>query len=695
MDNFEEYPFIFMNTPASLQILASTEVALMLWRDKFANSHHSYANLDSFLKPKFSCEEILVSQVPSRITAQIDEQIDAILEEMKNWIDFHSDRYLFDGDFREAFSKCIKHIVVDFSSSIDYKATAVNILNAREFSDVKNYKIACTFCLEDHVRQFWPLVANDKRIEVNHYDCDVWNLSYWNECMKFGKDLTNDAELVKRQMKVALRWEIKETGFDDVFESLPYHESVSRTISFLWYPKGLPAIRSLPLNRVQVEELFKEDTTAIFQVLLSNGNYFQYAYQMWILTKHIILENLSRFESVINILLLMAFHPHPRNGLIVNRWYQSNNLLLEIWSDIPNELKVHVSEVFLCEEFHYFWRLKPREFSSYYGRDMTFFVEFLTLNKSHNEYNERLWRDNWHKLALRTKPSCFEHLMRLCLSNNDDIEIFKNRFREFNDLFRLLMQEGFYSDLKDYLILCSKDVEQFQQLGEKVIGSNLDVVLLHDDDKFAKFDWFVDQLVFSNVKKDADDFKLQLISSFKGLQGLIITHHACGSPSDYFSTAVNRFIDANEEELNLVKLKLSAFCRCYPIDSEWKEYSWLEFVKWCITNGPQISVSRQSINIDVTFDIGIRCHLHRVGCDHLEFLDRLLKWYFANDEGKRNFKLDKIKNHQQFPLLSYRMTSDYDLLKWFFEGDNENLRTFCETICYCPHYCFMRNKLAR
>ncbi|XP_065224571.1 uncharacterized protein LOC135848567 [Planococcus citri] len=681
MHNFEEYPFIFMNTPASLQILASTEVALTLWRDKFANSHHLYENLDSFLKPKFSCVEILVSQVPSRITAQIDEKIDTIREELKNWIDFHSVRRLFDGDFRKAFSKCIKHIVADFSSSIGFKATAINILNAREFSDVENYKIACTFCLEHHVSQFWPLVENDERIEVNYYGCDAWNLSYWNECMKLGKDLTNDAELVKRQMKVALRLGIKNTWFDGLFERIPHHERVPQTISFLWYPKGLTAIRSLPLNRVQVEELFKEDASAIFEVLLRNGNYFRYAYQMWILMKHVLLENTSRFVSVITDLLIMIFHPDHKGGLNHTRCDQINSLLLEIWSDTPNELKVHVSEVFLRPKFIYFWRTKPDDFSSQYDRDMTFFVEFLTFNKSHNDYNQRLWRDNWHGFALRTKPSCFEQLMRLCLTNNDDIEIFKNRFREFNDLFRSLMQEGFYSDLRDYLMFCSKNVEQFQQLGGKVLGSNLDVVLLHDDDKFAKFDWFVDQL-FSNVKKDADDFKVQLVSSFKCLDNLIKADPDYATHSDYFDKTVNRFIDANEEKLNLVKLKLSGLCRGYPIDSKCKAYHWLELVKWCITNGTEIAASRESLNIDVIFRIGVSCHLYQVGYDHLKFLDQLLNWYFANDEGRRNFKLHKIKNYHQFPLLRDNIRSNYNLLKWFFDGENENMRTFCRTIRY-------------
>ncbi|XP_065208942.1 uncharacterized protein LOC135837556 [Planococcus citri] len=696
MDAIEEYPFIFMNTPSSLQILASTEVALMLWQCRCAASGVSKEKFEVFWwgNPFFSCEKILVARIPSRIRSQIDEKIVTFGKELLEWKGVHGSVF----KCGKTFYKCIEHIVLDSFGTIGYKATALNILNSGEFADVENYKMACLYCLEDQVRRFWPLITEE---DVNFKE-DKCNLSYWNGFMKSGENSITDRPtkpFMVRWVELANRGEDRASfTFEQFYQMLPDYETVEHPVIFdLEDCQCRAAIRSLPtLNRIQVEEVFKGKASTMFGFLAidDDEHFLQYAHQSWTLVRHLILEDESRFFSVLHVLWKIAFCPDNSVCTSYTRCHEINELLLEIWSDASDELKAAVSNNHTNEFFDHDFN-ESTWFFHYHGHDMKFMIDLL--NTSRNVDKVSLWQDNWRGFALRAKASDFEQLMSSCLANNQhEIEYYKNLVLDFHDLPSILIRNGFYSDLRDYLYFCSKDAKHFQLLGKERLESYLYTILRHNDDLFAKFEWFVGEL-FSNEKKDVDEFKAQIISSAKSLRCLLAV--AARYDCEIFSTLIGRFVTQEDAYYNLVKRKLLEHCRSYPMNCSERGRidffdEWIKFLKWCIPDPEEHSAFKKSFNMDEIFLKLSSDNATRWSSPDRVFLDRFLRWYFGNEEDSKHFKVDIIKkNYTRIDFVQTKMLSNDDadrrevssLLRWFFDNNTDDLCKFCESCNFILH----------
>ncbi|XP_065208938.1 uncharacterized protein LOC135837554 [Planococcus citri] len=704
MGDIEEYPFLFMNTPSSLQLLASTEVALMLWQFKCAASdvYRNGFGWYGWEKEVFGCEEILVVRVPSRIRSQIDEKISAVGKELIHWKTFHSDVFRYRG----TFSKCIKHMVLDFSGTIDYKATAMNILNSGELGDVGNYRMACLYYLEDQVRRFWPSVANISLIDGNSWSGDqlTRSVSYWNGVMKSEKNSIIDRpseHFRERWIELANRAKDR-AAFEQFYQMLPAHETLDETIFYLRNCECRAAIRTLPtLNRVQVEEVFEGKAHATFAILAMDHDqrFLQFARQSWTLVRHLILADEWRFVSVLYVLWKIAFCPDGFLDRSYTRCNEISELLLEIWSDASDELKSAVSNKyihnFLDQDFEVFKTLSVyRRYS--YGHDMKFIIDMLNVSRDVDKVS--LWERNCHGFALRSKVSDFQQLMSVCLANNEDeVECYKSEVMGFHDIHGIMIANGFYSDFRDHLCFCSRDARHFQQLGKELLDSNLDSILLHNDDEFAKFEWFVGEL-FSNEKKDLEEFKAQMISSAGSLRNLLVAR--CNNSKirpNHFSTFIGRFV-TEENEYNLVKSKLLEQCRSYPMKCSRKgkiDYfdEWIEFLEWCIPDPEEHSAFKKSYNVDGIF-LKLLCDTTWWSTSEEIFFDKFLKWYFGNEEDSKNFKLDMIKkNYTRIHFVRTKMRSkDYadrrvvsNLLRWFFDNNTEDLCRFCKSCNFIQH----------
>ncbi|XP_065208947.1 uncharacterized protein LOC135837560 [Planococcus citri] len=695
MDAIEEYPFLFTNTPTSLQLLASTKVALMSWQRRCAASGLSYEDLGRywFEKPIFSCEEILIVRIPSRIKSQIDDGIDTFGKELMKWKCFHPSI----SKDKETFSKCIKHIVLDFSGTITYKATALNILNSGEFADVDNYIMACLYCLEDQVRRFWPMVSTEDLNDIY----DTCNLSYWNGVMESGENSIIDGPtepFIERWMEFANRGEDR-AAFEQFYQMLPDYDTAEHSVIYdLEDYKCRAAIRSLPaLNRIQVEEVFKGKASAMFGILAMDNDqrFLQFARQSWNLVRHLILDDEPRFFSVLYTLWKIAFCPDSFMRTSHTRCDEINELLVEIWSDASDELKAAVSDNYIYEfferdNFDVHWM---SSICHSHGHDMKFMIDLLNTLISRDMDKAWLWRDNWHGFALRANVSDFEQLISSCLVNNEDeVKFYKNCLLDFENLFHDLIGNGFYSDLRDYLYFCSNDAKHFQLSGKNELESNPYAILRHDDHQFAKFEWFIGEL-FSNETKDVDEFKVQLISSAKSFRCLLEARNDRKIRPNDFSTLIGRFV-TEEDEYNLVKRKLLEHWRSYPMNCshggriKFFIDEWIEFLDWCIPDTEEHSAFKQLLKVDEIFIELLSDNATRWSSPDKIFLDKLLRWYFGNEEDSKNFKLDMIKtNYTRIDFVRTKMLSmDYadrfevsSLLRWFFDNNTEDLCKFCES----------------
>ncbi|XP_065208934.1 uncharacterized protein LOC135837551 [Planococcus citri] len=681
--DIEDYPFSFMNMPSSLQLLASSEIALTLWQYKYSNS--TYLTLSSFLNTKtFSCEEMLV--VPPRFKVKIDERIATIPAELKKWIDFHGQQAFFDGDFRASFSKSFNLMALDSCGGICFKATAINILNSNQFNNVEKYKLACEFCIEDYVKKLWPFVAKDARVGEN-VNIDKHSLMcYWNRRLKSRKYTLKDTLSVKTRLENTRKasnwpafeyfWNTHSTDREKLPQAIlclkrAYHEAIKRT---------LPS-----LNRILATKVFEDVAPQILHLLVPNEKYFQHVHRFWTVVGHTVYEKEPRLFQVLHELWKMVFNPIESGlGLNNNRCEQINEFLMEIWSKATDNLKYDVSNLHVNDFFH---RLSTSSavFPSCYGHNMDFMLDLLDNWRNWNK--EQFWHENWRKLVLRAKPEYLERFLKVCLPDDDDVEKFKKELLTFRRIFELLIKHGMYSDLKYYLDFCSKDKSQFQQQSKRLLRLHLDLIMFHDDEKFAKFDEFVDE-TFSNERTDIEALKFQLMSSPKNLNRLheAIMKDRCTD----FKRIIGRFV-TSKRKLKSLKGKLLNRCSEYVIRyrnryDEFQIDQWRELIEWCIGNVEEIAAYKQSLNVDAIF-LGGLANIRFCGGWYSErcfrFLDEFFRWYFPSEADRTKFKLLKIANYEKIEHMrdmlnnsAYYRNTINRLLMWFFDNDAEKAREF-------------------
>ncbi|XP_065208963.1 uncharacterized protein LOC135837571 [Planococcus citri] len=684
--DIEDYPFSFMNQPSSLQLLASSEIALTLWQYKYSNS--TYPALSSFLVTKFSCEEMLV--VPPRFKVKIDERIATIGAELKKWIDFHGTKQtFFEGDFRDAFTKTLKLMVVDSCGGICFKATAINILNSNQFNDVEKYRLACEFCIEDHVEKLWPCVSKGARLGEN-LKIDTHSLIlYWYRRMRLRKTTFKDTLLVKTRLvyaRNASNWPAFEYFWNTHSTD---REKLPQAILCLKRANGEAIKRMLPsLNRILAMKVFEEVSPQILRLLVPNEKYFQHVHQFWTVVEHTVYEKESSLFKVLHELWKMVFNPMDiRLGLNNTRCEQINEFLMEIWSNATENLKYDVSNHHIRDFFHPLWTSSDG-FPRFYGHNMDFMLDLL--DKWRNSNKEQIWHKNWRKLILRAKPVYLERFLRVCLPDDDDVEKFKKELQACKRIFELFIEHGMYSDLKFYLNFCSKDQSEFQLQSKRLLELHFDLIMLHDDEKFAKFDEFVGEM-FSNVGTDIEAFKFALMSSSKNLTRL---HEAFNKDrSTDFKRIIARFV-TSEEKLKSLKSVLLKHCRQYVIYIRYGDFQvdqWQELIEYCTANVDEIAAFKRSFNVDAIFLKRLADIRHFFWSERcFKFFDEFFKWYFASETDQRNFKLKKIANYEKIEHIrvmlddpAYRSTM-HRLLMWFFDNDAEKVREFCKKCDFSP-----------
>ncbi|XP_065223443.1 uncharacterized protein LOC135847703 [Planococcus citri] len=639
-----ENPFSFINTPSSLQLLAASEIALSLWQYKYSNSTYNY--LSWFVIGNFRCEEMLV--VPPRFKVEIDERILAIRVQLRNWIDFHKEQAFFDGSFKRAVSKSLKLMVIDSCGGICFKATAINILNSNQFNVVEKYKVAVEFCFKEHVKKIWPSVEKDARVGKN-LNIDKHSLMfYWNRRMKSRKPCTlKDTLCVKTRLENARKasnwpafeyfWSMQSKG----------QVKLSQSILYVKLADDGAIKRTLPsLKRTVATKVFEDVAPQILHFLVRNEKYFQHVHRFWTVVEHTVYEKESSlFQQVLHELWEMVFNPIDISlGLNNTRCQQINEFLIEVWSRATDNLKNDVYSNHVSDFFHQL-STSSAAFPSCYGHNMDFMLDLLGRNSN----KEQIWHENWRKLVLRANPVYLERFLAVCLPD-DDVEKSKKELLEYERIFELLIEHGMYSEMKNYLNFCLKDKSQFQEQAKRLIISNFDLIMFHDDGKFAKFDEFVGEM-FSNVSTDIEAFKFALITSFKSLKLL----------KDSFD---KDHIDTDDLDFGDIETIIGRF----------------------VSSEQNAAFKQHYFNVDKLFE---KCLLNMMhfprSFGNFRFFVEFFEWYFPTEEDRTDFKLQTIANREPIKRVCAALrlrhhflsnVTEHDLLMFLFDNNVEKVYKF-------------------
>ncbi|XP_065219485.1 uncharacterized protein LOC135844958 isoform X5 [Planococcus citri] len=703
-------PFSFLRgeQSLSLQMLAATKYALMLWRNKYYdpihNGHPVWVAFPEGL-PKSYLENIAF---PPPIKAIIDDRISSIGEEIKMWEanfraavtgkpvlnmwdksfgrraqgyepmakKFRSSQYdlskhnVLDEKHVDILVKGFDNIVCNPDGTICFQRSARNLLMKKELDPVIKFKIACTFCLEKEIWQIWPSVN-----EMPH--TSIFNQSqlmrYWKNELNNGVGYQLTSTLLRSDSVLAdlatnRNWAAFEYFWDKVHEYNRLSVSIMIIAANDFY-----SMKRLLLN-ISEEQLLRNvylnTADRIFANFVTHPKYHVYAIDSWTCMKTCI--HRDRFVKIIHHLWQLVFNPSELEITSVNR---NSSFLLAVWTSAADSLKSHVSVAGLFEKLDYTVR-------GVHHYDLKFIFELLA--KTSSPLKTVIWIGNWRKLMIRAKPSDLEQMMKLCLANDDEVEQFKQstatNIDQQNDYFNDCLNKGLYQELNDCLNFFVKDSHRLENLSKEMIMSNLDRIAACDEDEATQCHLFI-RNTFGDAEK-ADQFIKGMISS---PECLVWIHHKLDDCC--FDAVVNlsRRFPSNDINFKEIKEEFLVYCSRNFARGQFAgfhEQRFAEFVSWCAEGGGKLSMFKKSLLIDDIFELILNNFLREASKrplrgptdQSLTAFDNFLRWYFGSSAAAKSYKFVKLINYHEWKgVMNALRTGNSKLvesfLNWGFEND--------------------------
>ncbi|KAL6960120.1 hypothetical protein U1Q18_048575 [Sarracenia purpurea var. burkii] len=383
------------------------------------------------------------------------------------------------------------------------------------------------------------------------------------------------------------------------------------------------------------------------------------------------------FVNIITPFWRTVFNPSGSN---IDKSDRSNALLLELWSSAPDQLRSHIlrDDVFfkLFEEFD----SKVRGVDKY---DLEFVFELLT--RANQALRNFTWIRCWRKLIVRAKPTKLEEIMRLCFVDENEVERFKENkmanFEELEEYFSSCVEKGLYAELGEYLNFCAKNPKRMENLSKEIISSNLYSILSCEGEEIDKFRSFIRQ-TFVNAER-ASKFTEELILAPEFL-GFVYSKLDNGCFDDVISVS-NRFPTSRK---NLTEMK-RAFLDYYFRNLERGQITGFvvskfnDFLKWCSINDTRLLEFKQTLNIDVIFEI-VANKFSQEGFNTISMrqdlsnLGNFLEWFFGSSEGASIYKLTTVLHYEESVAMKNVLQGANQqfvdqFLKWAFNNDSEKI----------------------
>ncbi|XP_065219492.1 uncharacterized protein LOC135844958 isoform X6 [Planococcus citri] len=684
LDFRDENPFSFLESQPSLQLLAAARLALRLWRGQYYLEKRYRRPV--WYRPLYgdrllnSCKGIITVSPP--IEKIIDDRIVIIGKEIEMWeenfrraasgIPRIQTASIYDEHLINIMVKGFDNISCNPDGTINFQGSARNVLTKEEElnPDVR-FKIACMFCLEEHVRELWPLVSDpstifgsgpplmgywkdllnnvrvDSQLSITDHVVNAARIANW-AAFDYFWDKTTPENQTRTALKIIQRYD--KYDFDTTRRVL---------VKLGWH--------SFPLVCERVGDF-------IFNKFVTEEKNYEYATNLWTRMKNCIPGNV--FVDIVRPLWQMTFNPSYSELALIN---QNSSLLLNVWSSASDSLKSNIPRAELFEKL-------DCDVRGVHKYDLKFMFELLA--DSSDTLKKSIWLENWCKLVIRAKPSDLQHLMKLCLVGDDEIQQSKEyvakNMEKLDDYFNTCVNKGLYSELNDCLSFFAESPRQLENLSKDIIVSNLDSIVSCDEEKLAMCHSFIYNTFRSSER--AEKFLQEFILSPECLGWVHSKLDECCfedvlNLSNKFPTFGKGLQDTKRELLdychrNFVRGQISRF----------NEQKFSEFLCWCSPGEEKISEFRGSLNIDDIFELVLNNFMRDVSAEKLRptlatlsYFDDFLLWYFGSLEAANFYKSAKISNLNEW--LSIKNTlkrgpSHFTeaFLKWSLQDDESKMQ---------------------
>ncbi|XP_065218468.1 uncharacterized protein LOC135844249 [Planococcus citri] len=675
----------FFTSPLPLQEIASSQTAFLLWCSKLRNRPAGEIPDKKWFQAQNFVANNMV-QVTSSVAELLDQYIQSVGNDLKEWVEYHSDRIFFDSQAHSVIWKCFDRLTFQYDGSLDFVATAKKLVNSNRLNSVEKYRLACCYCLEEKIKHMWPAFFIHKQNNVSNHTIKPL-MNYWNEEMLYnlrGKTKCKHATAAKRMISFVFKYPRNWAAVEYFFKKLNADEQTNHVIDLINH-SILYAIRLLPqLQDDQIQTTMKKKGDQIWFRFSREFKYVEYAIQTWYYIRHSISDYM--FFSMIELTI--------EEQLIKPRTKTCNTyavrLLYEIWISAPDPLKNFVISNHAQSIVQVFFEL-DYQVLKIMNQDCRFLLAILP--ETSFELRNSLWKQHSYKMIASLPPKYLPNLLQLCIEGEDPIDKFKETIISDPASYKSIKQhcinwikEGYYAYFDEFSKVMSWDEKTSAKLKQDTL-IHCDhlaeyIFQLRNKDKWHKFHDFVDASF-----KDQDmtvSFRKCLMYSSPLLHDLLCALNQ-GRLQD-----VTYFLDLFSSSQDLIELKRDIIekCRCSLIEARFYNFTatdWQKFLEWCSNSEDDIKEFQSSIPMDDIFETFLQKYISNVlnnddteKSDECCFtrLNNFLLWYFKSSDLVKEYKMIKARKYGSMKSIQEAFKTGEnpaidELINWFFDGDKE------------------------
>ncbi|XP_065206864.1 uncharacterized protein LOC135836156 isoform X1 [Planococcus citri] len=688
----ENEKIVFYTPMPTLVQLASLEVALKIWYSRYS---HSVKNDLAANCPRFdsSLDHDQVHEVVEtlKIPRSIEKVVEHSLHEIHNeYVEFYRNFILDNETFSDTFKKHqIKRLNANWlvwcgNGKIDYKKTALKMVNAAELSDMQKFLIMCKYCLETELESVSSDVISKFPTERGNFGLN--SLAFYWICR-----LKNELHRVASRRSPSVDYSMaKKCGRHNL-------------VAFEYFLNRLVGNDRIEIAVYKFENSESRHVYEFQPIILSKMSYFEQNELFSRIPVSIIMNfyNLNMPELALSIWMRHKDHMSVNDFAKLIKTLFSNTVSCEkdtrlfgdVWNTAPSHFRSHIIESGRNHIFQAFLQNVRHSSNSF-----EFLYEFLKLLQIH--CREEALRKYTKDLTIYFADSpLMIDVIQLCLPDINERLKLQHEVMGLSQTFERsvnLVNQMNFENLRLMLEIYSPNIDFRREFVTRLLKSRSikTHIFITNRRKWNELHEFISN-IFLN---DEDDQVLQttvilniekkFVEFFSIFNKYPWNDDGC---VDDASQIVEQLL--MPEELTLFKRRLlNCFRNNIQSTSYWKtckESSIDKFASWCLADigdgDDKIKQFKSVFSIDDAFDRMIRevydsyigSVRKHVDDDLIDALNKCLKWYFTDDQVAKNYKIRRmVEFDKHVPANSMLRIELTKLLQKVFNNDPEQMRKF-------------------
>ncbi|XP_065220711.1 uncharacterized protein LOC135845808 [Planococcus citri] len=669
---------------------ASSEIlAINTWEKE--EDYDTCSDHDWFIRQMNEMQLPGSSVIPNVVRYQIESRIMSILNQVSDWICYHHRKNFFHDEPASPLKEYLLKLIWKPDRSIDYEATARNVLAGSNFNAMEKYRFACTYCFPEEV---WNLrdtakVAIDWCFETEPL------LVYWS------KYLANQLHTITLPARYASIEEImfaKALKEYDLWQPVKYFFEKSNSSARLSQCKKVVSHKYGKYQKKLLALLNECEKSSVYLANLKKiiRNYDENYDFEGILQVYTELKGKLSFKNFALMISQLAYWSIVDNAVLP--------LLMEIWNDASDEYKRLVALTgwrsrIATRLWHFIMGEGVDRYFNGRGKFRNHFVFIRALAEVYEPRN--FLTENFVWLAVLQPFASVVELINEFQANSEDVEELKKDIRQWDimkSILTLYLKFGEFDEFSSLVSFCYSDNNAigiaFQR---KFLINNL--YALNFAFERIKIDWkiiygFVNNMFRDTVEGLASYYTTKLMQYVLEKSMDVVMEMMYREGANRTVECIETFVPHHDDLARAKEIcidSLFEYLHNHHRGYFFKEAHFEKMLIWCYGSETGVAEFKEKINVSKVFinllERWVDRYAYTFNVSDCISMEEFLHWYYPIESERKAFKLKMIYSYAEFEKIEallkerkYRERSR--MLNWFFDKDDHKIKEF-NRICTC------------